>query len=57
MALLTRPEGATLAEIAAATGWLEHSASAYLSGIRKTQPVPGVVEVRGRVYRAEEPKA
>lgn len=42
MALIKRPGGATLDEIALATGWLRHSASAYLSGIRKAtgNPVP-----------------
>lgn len=42
MALLTRRGGATLDEIAAATGWLRHSASAFLSGIRKAtkNPIP-----------------
>lgn len=33
--LLCRPKGATLAEIVAATGWLPHSARAFMTGLRK----------------------
>lgn len=33
--LLQRPEGATLAELMAATGWLEHSVRASLTGLRR----------------------
>ena len=33
--LLARPDGATLPELIAATGWLPHSARAALTGIRK----------------------
>lgn len=33
--LLHRPEGATLAELAAATGWLPHTTRAALTGLRK----------------------
>ncbi len=33
--LLTRDEGATLAEIVEATGWLKHTSSAALTGLRK----------------------
>ncbi len=33
--LLTRDEGATLAEIVGATGWLKHTSSAALTGLRK----------------------
>jgi hypothetical protein len=35
LALLQRPEGATLADIVAATGWLPHSSRAALTGLRK----------------------
>lgn len=58
MALLTQPEGATLDEIAAATGWLRHSASAYLSGIRKAtkNPVPLTKETgKYRFIKEEAP--
>ena len=33
--LLSRPKGATLAEIVTATGWLPHSARAFMTGLRK----------------------
>jgi len=33
--LLSRDEGATLAEIVEATGWLKHTSSAALTGLRK----------------------
>jgi hypothetical protein len=33
--LLSRPKGATLAEIMEATGWLPHSARAFMTGLRK----------------------
>lgn len=35
LALLRRPEGATLAELVAATGWLPHTTRAALTGLRK----------------------
>jgi hypothetical protein len=35
LALLQRPEGATPAELIAATGWLPHTTRAALTGIRK----------------------
>jgi hypothetical protein len=35
IALLRRPEGATLAEMIEATGWLPHSTRAVLTGLRK----------------------
>lgn len=35
LALLRREEGATLAEITEATGWLPHSTRAALTGLRK----------------------
>lgn len=35
LALLTRPEGASTAELMAATGWQEHSVRAALSMLRK----------------------
>lgn len=33
--LLSRPKGATLTEITNATGWLPHSARAFMTGLRK----------------------
>ena len=35
IALLEREEGATLAELIAATGWLKHTTRAALTGLRK----------------------
>jgi len=35
IALLARPDGATLAELCDQTGWLAHSARAFLTGLRK----------------------
>ena len=35
IALLQRPQGATLAELIAVTGWLPHTTRAALTGIRK----------------------
>lgn len=33
--LLSRPKGATLAEIIDSTGWLPHSARAFMTGLRR----------------------
>ena len=35
LGLLQRPEGATLAELVEATGWLPHTTRAALTGLRK----------------------
>ena len=35
LALLSRPDGATLAELVEATGWLPHTTRAALTGLRK----------------------
>lgn len=35
--MLTRGNGATIAEIMKTTGWKEHSSRAFLTGIRKTK--------------------
>ena len=44
IALLTRPEGATLDEMIAATGWLPHTTRAALTGLKKK----GHAVVRGK---------
>ena len=44
IALLTRPEGATLDEMIVATGWLPHTTRAALTGLKKK----GHVIVRGK---------
>lgn len=36
MRMLSRGNGATVAEIVKATGWKEHSCRAFLTGVRKT---------------------
>ena len=52
--LVTRPEGATIAEMATATGWQEHSVRGALSGILAmqygVQLASEVIEGRGPVY-------
>ncbi|MBW7860850.1 MAG: DUF3489 domain-containing protein [Rhodocyclaceae bacterium] len=55
IAMLRAPEGATIAEIVAATGWLAHSARGAISGVLKKKLGLEVgseqIEGRGRVYR------
>lgn len=55
IALLQRPEGAAIAEIAAETGWQAHSVRGMISGaLKKTLGLPITsekVEGRGTVYR------
>ena len=61
IAMLQAPEGATLDEIVAATGWQKHTARGALSGALKqrlgltihAEPEPG----RGRVYRIADDEA
>lgn len=58
-AMLTRPEGATLSEIGAKFGWLDHTASAFLSVNFRNLGRPTVKATeagRGTVYRLEEKK-
>ena len=54
--LLQRGDGATLAELVAATGWLPHTTRAALTGLRKRGYAVGIDradKVRGPVYRIE----
>ncbi len=55
IAMLERPDGATVAEIAAATGWQPHTVRGAISGaLRKRLGLTinsEIVEGRGRVYR------
>ena len=56
IALLSRPEGATLAELTAATDWLPHTARAALTGLRQRGYAVAreASEERGSVYRIAE---
>jgi len=55
IALLQRPEGASISEIVDATGWLPHSARGLISGgLKKKLGLPIASDrdaIRGRVYR------
>ena len=54
--LLQRCDGATLAELVAATGWLPHTTRAALTGLRKRGYAVGIDradKARGSVYRIE----
>jgi hypothetical protein len=56
LALLRRAEGATIAEMQAATGWQPHSVRGALSGIvakKLGHKVASTKEERGRVYRIQ----
>ena len=56
IALLQRVDGATLAELVAATGWLPHTTRAALTGLRKRGYAIGIDrtdKARGSVYRIE----
>jgi hypothetical protein len=57
IALLRRPEGATVAEVAAATGWQPHTVRGLFSGTLKKKlglALGSVREERGRIYRIAE---
>ena len=47
LALLRRPEGATIAQIAEATGWQPHTVRGFLAGLKKRHGI--AVEVLERV--------
>ena len=53
LGLLKRPEGATIVQMVAATGWLPHTTRAALTGIKKKGHVvtSEKLEGEGRVYR------
>jgi hypothetical protein len=60
VALLQRGDGATLAELIAATGWLPHTTRAALTGLRKRGHAIAIDRTdvpRGSVYRIEPPEA
>jgi hypothetical protein len=57
IALLRRPEGATVDEVRAATGWQPHTVRGLFSGALKKKLGLAVIptkEERGRVYRIAE---
>ena len=54
IAMLRRPEGATVAEVASATGWQRHTVRGVFSGTLKKKlglSLASAQEERGRVYR------
>jgi len=58
IAMLQRPEGVTIEEIASAMGWQRHTVRGLFSGTLKKKlglAVASAKEERGRVYRITEP--
>src|SRR5277367_932604 len=58
IAMLRRPEGATVDEVASATGWQRHTVRGVFSGTLKKKlglTVASAKEERGRVYRIGAP--
>jgi hypothetical protein len=58
IAMLRRPEGATVDEVANATGWQLHTVRGVFSGTLKKKlglTLASVKEERGRVYRIADP--
>ena len=57
IAMLRRPEGATVDEVANATGWQRHTVRGVFSGTLKKKlglAIASAKEERGRVYRIIE---
>jgi hypothetical protein len=58
IAMLRRPEGATVEEVAHTTGWQRHTVRGVFSGTLKKKlglSLASAKEERGRVYRIAEP--
>jgi hypothetical protein len=58
IAMLRRPEGATVDEVASTTGWQRHTVRGVFSGTLKKKlglTLASAQEERGRVYRIAEP--
>ena len=58
IAMLRRPEGATVDEVASTTGWQRHTVRGVFSGTLKKKlglTLASAKEERGRVYRIAEP--
>ena len=54
IAMLRRPEGATVDEVASATGWQRHTVRGVFSGTLKKKlglTIASAKEERGRIYR------
>ena len=47
LAMLRRPEGATVAQIAEATGWAQHTVRGFFAGLKKRQGI--TVEIAERI--------
>ena len=47
LAMLRRPEGATVAQIVEATGWAQHTVRGFLAGLKKRQGI--TVEIAERI--------
>ena len=59
IAMLQRPEGATVDEVASATGWERHTVRGVFSGTLKKKlglTLASATEERGRVYRIAAPE-
>ena len=58
IAMLQRPEGATVEEVASAMGWQGHTVRGLFSGTLKKKlglALASATEERGRVYRIADP--
>ena len=57
IAMLRRPEGATVDEVASATGWQRHTVRGVSGTLKKKLrfTIASAKEERGRVYRIAEP--
>ena len=58
IAMLRRPEGATIDEVVSVTGWQRHTVRGVFSGTLKKKlrlTIASAKEERGRVYRIAEP--
>jgi hypothetical protein len=59
IAMLQRPEGATVDEVASAMGWQRHTVRGLFSGALKKKlrlTLASATEARGRVYRVTAPE-
>jgi hypothetical protein len=54
LAMLRRPEGATVAQIAEATGWAQHTVRGFFAGLKKRQGI--TVEIAERIRQVDPNK-